>query len=176
MSKEKALEFFIAWFAKPIQSLDIDGGFVAFMVTLALYERLIHAKLQIKGKDTKSNFFDYMATDLGLTLDERRDFWDMFRHGMLHRGMPKIDKEKQKTTTGYIFQSDFSAYPEFKMYYGQPIICIDPTKFAARILDEFIQSPELILLADLFPFPTVGPIDLNELKTRDSNLDSDETG
>ena len=175
MDQDTALHLFNSWFVKPIKSSDIDGGFVAFMVMLALYERLIHAKLEIQGTDTGANFKKYMETDLRLTADERKDFWDMFRHGLLHRGMPKVDRKEQKTTTGYIFRSDFSAFPEFRMYYDQPIICIEPAKFAARILDEFVQNPELILRADLFPLASVGPINMNALEKRDVDMRPGQT-
>jgi hypothetical protein len=154
----KALELFDAWFVKPIKSMDVNGGFIAFMVALALYERLIVARLKLAEQSSdEESVKEKMAEDLKLDPQQRTIFWDMFRNGLLHQGMPKVGK------TGYLFRSDFSDFPEFKEYDGKPVICIDPQKFAIRVLNEFTQSPELILASESFPLASVSEIELDKL-------------
>lgn len=158
MEQSKALELFNGWFVEPIEKMNINGGFVAFMVTLALYERLIIAKLKLQGQKTdEESIKKKMADDLGLTDGQQSVFWDMFRNGLLHQGMSKIGK------TGYLFHTDFSATPEFKNYKEQAYICIDPSKFAFRVLSEFVDNPELILASESYPLASVSEIDLNQL-------------
>lgn len=161
MDQSKALELFNVWFVKPIKSMNADGGFIAFMVALALYERLTIAKLKSRGESTdEESVKEKMAEDLGLSDHQRTVFWDMFRNGLLHQGMPKIGK------TGYLFHSNFSALPEFKDYNGTPVICIDPSKFANKVLDEFINTPELLLTSESFPLASVSEIELDKLINR----------
>jgi hypothetical protein len=160
MEQDRALELFNVWFVKPIKSMDIDGGFVAFMVALALYERLIIAKLKLAGQHIdEESVHRKMAEDLNLTDFQRRVFWRMFRNGLLHQGMPEIGK------TQYLFHSSFSAFPQFKKHIdsGKTVICIDPSKFADRVLNEFVTSPELILASESFPLASVSEIELDKL-------------
>jgi hypothetical protein len=161
MNDLDALEKFQMWYFEPIEKLyDLPngrGGFIAFIVGITLYERLIVARIKherkglseeiIEEKDIKSA----MQKDLGLTSHELSIFWDLFRNGLLHQAMPKKGK------TAYKFNHTFSGYPKFLDKDGGKCICIDPWKFAFRIIDEFKQNPHLISESESFPLPEIIP-------------------
>jgi hypothetical protein len=147
---------FKMWFVEPIEELkklpDGAGGIVALIVGLALYQRLIHAKLKLSGEKTDEGAVkSYICIDLHITDYERKIFWDTFRIGLMHQAMPK------KGDTGYLFHNSLSAFPEFREINGQKIICIDPWKFTDRVMNEFLQKPELIYASDSFPLPDILP-------------------
>jgi hypothetical protein len=159
MEEAKALELFKAWFVRPLEVLDINGGFIAFMVALALFERMVIAKLKLTGiPANKQTIKRKMSEELGLTEDEQSVFWNMFRDGLLHEGMPKVGR------TGFIFHSTFSERPEFGEYDGKPVICIDPWKFTDRILREYESNPRLITASDSFPLALVDEIQVEKLR------------
>lgn len=158
-NENRAIELFKAWFVKPISTMDIDGGFVAFIVALALYERLIDAKLKLKNKprDDKSKR-DCMSQDLQLSDEQRQIFWDMFRIGLLHQAMPKAG------ATGFILDRSFTEQPKLKyLANGRPVFCIDPLKFYDRVIKEFLNNPHLITASESFPLAQVGEIQFDQL-------------
>ena len=162
MEEGKATEYFHLWFVEPIKKLkelpDGAGGFVAFMVGLALYERLIVAKLKLENRQIDDDAVQQvMADDLGLTDPQRRIFWDMLRNGLLHQAMPKVGK------TGCMFHHTFSGNPEFKSLNDTPVICIDPWKFTDRVLQEFLSSPSLIIASESYPLASIAPIPFEKL-------------
>lgn len=163
MEEEKAVENFRLWFVEPIEKLkelpDGAGGFIAFMVGLALYERLIIAKLKLDNHPTDDAAVQKaMTDDLRLTDLQRRIFWDMLRNGLLHQAMPKIGK------TNCIFHHIFSGYPEFRTLDSSPVICIDPWKFTDRVIKEFLSDTSLISASDSYPLAHIAPIPFERLK------------
>lgn len=161
MEIEEALAYFEMWFVQPVEKLkelpNGAGGFVAFMVGLALYERLISAKLKFKNlSSNEETFKKAMAEDLRLSDKDRSIFWDMLRNGLLHQGMPKIGR------TGCFFHHSFSEYPEFTQINGKPVICIDPWKFTDRVIKEFLVNPSLINSSESFPLAYISPIPFNK--------------
>jgi len=97
MSEQEALDKFRLWYIGPIEKLkelpNGAGGFVAFMVGIALYERLIVARLKLKDQKADDDALqETIKGDLRLTDQERRIFWDMFRNGLFHQAMPKLGK------------------------------------------------------------------------------------
>jgi len=155
-------EKFDGWFVKPIKLLrdelpEGDGGFVAFIATLALYERLIIARLKISNLPTdETSIKQEMSRDLRLTDGQRQIFWDMFRNGLLHQAMPKAGK------TNYLFSAQYSGYPEFKTANGYTFICMDPWKFIDRVLQEYCANPRLIVESNSFPLASVKAIKFDE--------------
>lgn len=163
MDDEKSVSRFRLWFVEPIEKLkelpDGAGGFIAFMVGLALYERLIVAKLKVDNYPMDDQTIQHaIADDLKLSDTQRRIFWDMLRNGLLHQAMPKVGK------TGCIFHHTFSEYPEFKSLNGASVICIDPWKFTNRVLDEFLSSPILISASESYPIALIAPIPFEKLE------------
>jgi hypothetical protein len=163
VEEEKALGYFRLWFVEPIEKLKElpsgAGGFIAFMVGLALYERLIVAKLKVENNSTAELFVQQaMADDLKLTNQQQRIFWDMLRNGLLHQAMPKAGK------TCCFFHHTFTGYPEFKMQNEALIICIDPWKFTDRVLGDFISNPSLIIASGSYPLASIVPIPFEKLR------------
>jgi len=146
---------FMVWFAEPIEKLkelrDGSGAFAAFIVGLAWYQRLILARLDLKGASTgEDSQKDEIARDLKLSDGERSIFWRIFRTGLLHGAMPLAGK------TNFIFHHSYSGYPEFKKVSdGASVICINPWKFADRVVQEFLSNPNLITASDSFPLANV---------------------
>jgi len=162
MSEQEALDKFRLWYIGPIEKLkelpNGAGGFVAFMVGIALYERLIVAWLKLKEQKADDDAIQKtIKDDLRLTDQERRIFWDMFRNGLFHQAMPKLGK------TGYCFNHTFTCYPEFKVLDGHAVICIDPWKFTDRVIKEFLSDPKLIIESVSYPLPSILPIPFDKL-------------
>ena len=158
MHEQEAIENFLIWFVEPINKLkelpNGAGGFVAFMVGLSLYERLLKARLSLSDKKADVKEFQRaMQADLHLNEQQRSFFWDFFRNGLLHQAMPKLGK------TNYCFHHTFSGIPEFTNINGQPSICIDPWKFTDRVLNEFLENPILIIRTNSYPFASIQPFE-----------------
>lgn len=157
MDETTAANLFKRWYVEPVEILktlpDGNGGFAAFVVGIALYERLIKARLKLQHQPTDDDTVRReIAQDLRLPDGERSIFWDMFRNGMMHQAMPKSGK------TDWAFHHSFSGYPEFKTINGQSVICINPWKFTDRVLQEFMSKPELIIASNSFPLGTIAPL------------------
>ncbi len=161
MTEEEAVQLFIKWYVEPIEKLkDLPngaGGWVAFMVALALYYRLITARLKSRGESNGKddiNVKTEMAKDLGLTLANLRKFWDMFRNGLLHKAMPKV--KSRAGQTHYRLDGSYSGSPQFiEEEDGVWVVCIDPWKFADRVLREFLSTPKLITVSDSCPLANI---------------------
>lgn len=165
MTEKEALVLFDRWFEQAVRKLDElpngDGGFAAFMVGLALYERLIVAEQKLAKRDSSPEAVNAaMAADLGLTGREQAIFWSVFRAGLLHQGMP------QAGNTSWLFRHTFAATPTFGEYDGQPVVCIDPWKFTRRVLRRFHESPSKIIASESFPLGSVFPLDESKLKLK----------
>ena len=148
---EDAVGLFNRWFVKPIDILkrlpNGDGGFAAFMIALPLYERYIAAKLKIENKPAEDdNVRSEIAHDLCLDSKQSSIFWSVFRTGFMHQEMPKDGK------THWATSSDFKAIPEFKIINGENYVCIDPWKFADRVISKFTSDPRLITASESFPW------------------------
>jgi len=115
-----------------------------------LYERLIYSKLKLSNNEVRpEQMYSAMNDDLQLTDHQRKIFWDIFRNGLLHKAMPKSGN------TGYVFRDDFSGYPKFVDDSGQELILINPWKFTDRVINEFLENPNLILIAKEYPLPII---------------------
>lgn len=160
---EEAIRRFNEWYVEPINKLKElpagNGGFAAFIVALALYERLIAARLKLRNQpDDDTNLIKReMAADLHITLGQQHVFWRVFRIGLLHGAMPEIGK------TQYWLDERFSEYPEFGTLDGVPFICINTWKFADRVLQEFLADPTLITASNSFPLASVLPMPIERL-------------
>jgi hypothetical protein len=148
------IERFTRWYRNPITKLkelpNGDGGFAAFIIALPLYERYIVSKLKLEGKETNQDSIKTeISADLNLTDDQRKIFWEMFRNGFLHGAMPKDGR------TQWLTSAEFTAYPEFKTIEDRNYVCIDPWKFADRILDEYYNNTDLITASESFPLASI---------------------
>ena len=120
------------------------------MIALPLYERYIIAKLKLDGKSAnKETISEEMSTDLQISAEEQNVFWDLFRNGFAHQAMPKAGK------TDWLTSSEFTEFPEFRNTKGNNYICIDPWKFADRVLNMFMEDQRTITASDSFPLASI---------------------
>lgn len=149
-----ASELFERWFGRSIEKLrelpNGDGAFAALMIAIPLYERFIIASLKGSGSPTKeADIQKAVGDDLGLDDGQRRVFWEMFRNGFMHQAMAKDGKTK------WMVSSEFGELPEFKTIGGVAYICLNPWKFADRVLRKFRSDPKLITASESFPLATI---------------------
>lgn len=147
-------ERFNGWYVRPIEKLkelpEGDGAFAALMITFPLYERLIKARLKLAGKPTgDEDVTAAVGEDLGLDGRDRRIFWSAFRIGFLHQAMGKAGP------TPWIVSGGCGAVPEFREINEILCICIDPWKFADRVLGAFLAVSGLITASESFPLAGV---------------------
>lgn len=157
MSQKEAVDKFTKWYVLAIEKLKEmpggNGGFAAFIIGLALYERLIVARLKAKGiKSSPHNRTKEVSSDLGLNDEETGIFWDVFRNGFLHQAMPKPN---QKDKISYALHHNFDGIPKFKDYQDQKVVCINPWKFVDTVINSFLEHPELINSSLSYPFPVI---------------------
>ena len=93
-----------------------------------------------------------IGKDLNLDDSQRRAFGQMFRNGFLHQGMVMAGR------TQWVVSDRFGSIPEFRFLNGVQCVCVDPWKFARRVLDSFINDPRLISASESFPLASVFPI------------------
>lgn len=156
------VERFNGWFVRSIDKLkelpEGDGAFAAMLIALPLYERFIVAKLKLGGEPIgQDEIAREIGADLGLAEGERRAFWAMFRTGFMHQAMVQTGK------TVWLVSHRFGALPEFRTYGGRSCLCVDPWKFADRVLATFLQDPRLITASESFPLADVFAVDATEL-------------
>lgn len=150
-------ERFNGWFVRAVDKLRElpggDGAFAAMMIVLPLYERYIIAKLKLSGGQTgEQDITREIGADLGLDEGQWRTFWEMFRNGFMHQGMVKAGQ------TQWVVSDRFGAVPEFRTLNGQKCVCIDPWKFADRVLGAFVLDSRLIIASESFPLAEVFPL------------------
>jgi hypothetical protein len=155
------MERFDGWFVNPIEKLkelpEGDGGFLALSAALFLCERYYRALTEtLYGKRDDETFKIEAAKDLGLSLDDFKLFWVVYRHGIQHQGTPKkyVDKNKMK----YIWQiaDEFNAIPEiYKINAYKREIRLNVWKFADLIINKFKTNPEVFQKAVSNTFPEV---------------------
>ena len=147
-------ERFSAWYVRAIEKLkelpEGDGAFAALMIAIPLYERCITAQLKLADKPTAAeDIRRAIREDLKLDEGQRKVFWDMFRVGFVHHGMPKTGK------TQWLVSDQFVALPEFRTLGEGSCVCFDPWKFAERVLNTFMREPRLIVASESFPLANV---------------------
>jgi hypothetical protein len=155
------MERFDGWFIEPIEKLkelpEGDGGFLALSAALFLCERYYRALTEtLYGKRDDETFKIEAAKDLGLSLDDFKLFWVVYRNGIQHQGTPKkyVDKNKMK----YIWQiaDEFNAIPEiYKINAYKREIRLNVWKFADLIINKFKTNPEVFQKAVSNTFPEV---------------------
>ncbi len=163
-------ERFNGWFVEPIEKLkevpDGNGGFLALSAALFLCERYYRALTDtLDGKRDDETFKIAAAKDFGLSLDDFKCFWIVYRNGIQHQGTPKkyIDK-KNKIKYFFCTSEAFNELPEiFKINAYKREIRLNHWKFADFIINKYKTNPEVLLKAVSGTFPRVKEIkDVNE--------------
>jgi hypothetical protein len=156
-------ERFEGWFARPIEKLrelpEGDGGFLALSAALFLCERYYRTKTKThEGQEDNESFKKTAANDLGLSLEDFKVFWNVYRLGIQHQGMPrKFTDKRTKVTYRWRIDGRFSAIPEIrKIDECTSEIRLDPWKFAERIIEKFRSEPNVLKDANIHAFGEVG--------------------
>ena len=96
-------ELIDVWFIDPLRRMDGHQAFVCLSNCLFLYEKYLKMTDQIgqNVKFTKGHkVFNQMGKDFGITADDAYEFWECWRNGLAHHGMPKISEKYQWGMTG----------------------------------------------------------------------------
>jgi hypothetical protein len=155
------MERFDGWFVKPIEKLkelpEGDGGFLALSAALFLCERYYRALTDtLHGKRDDETFKIEAAKDLGISLDDFKCFWMVYRNGIQHQGTPQkyFDKNRVKYTSQ--ISDEFNAIPEIhKINAYKRAIRLNVWKFADFIIAKFKTNPEVFEKAIARTFPEV---------------------
>jgi len=155
------MERFEGWFVSPIEKLkelpEGDGGFLALSAALFLCERYYRAKTNTHEKKKSPLFMKAAAQDMGLSLIDFNRFWQVYRNGMLHQGMPKryIDPSSNITFRAHT-DARFTSIPTFvRISRNTREIRLDPWKFAELIISKFKNNPLLLKKAVSHAFAEV---------------------
>src|SRR5687767_6751490 len=83
------------WYIDPLMKMQGSTGFLVIMVLLPLYEMHLKVNGHIGNREDFSQghrVFKVIGKHLGISLDEAYYFWQCFRNGLLHTGIPKVSK------------------------------------------------------------------------------------
>lgn len=126
--KESKTEKIEKWFFKPLENFREHEGFIILMVCIPLYEKYLRMKGFIKEDENFSEgheVFKQIGKDLGLSSQFAYNFWQKFRNGLCHRGMPKCDGIK------YEMVRDSEKIASFDNH--KSLLRINPFKFRDKI-------------------------------------------
>lgn len=148
---------FIKWFVRPYNQLKRirhgDGGFVILSIGLSLCERYFRIKANCITKDSlPDRFYKVAARKFKCSTETFEIFWNVYRHGIMHRGQPQkwikvwnTQKTKKiKMKTGWLFNDGFGFKPTECRNGENLTICINPHKFTSFVLKLFLDKPELL--------------------------------
>jgi len=155
------MERFDGWFVKPIEKLkelpEGDGGFLALSAALFLCERYYRALTRTHhGRGEDEAFKIAAAKDFGLTLDEFKCFWMVYRNGVQHQGIPRKYIDANKVEYVWHIADDFGAIPEFyKINAYRYEIRLNVWKFADMIIHKLKSNPTVFKVATSHTFAEV---------------------
>ncbi|MGP8153100.1 MAG: hypothetical protein ACLQBQ_02990 [Smithella sp.] len=159
------MDRFNGWFVEPIYKLkelpEGDGGFLAMSAALFLCERYYRALTDsLSGTRDDEIFKIAAAKDFGISLDDFKYFWIVYRNGIQHQGTPQkyIDK---KNKIKYFFRTSeaFNGIPEiYKINAYKREIRLDVWKFADLIINKYKTNSEAFRKAVSDAFPEVKEI------------------
>ena len=148
---------FIKWYVRPFNRLkrikNGDGAFIILSMGVSLCERYFRIKSNcITAKSLPPKFYVAAAKSYGCAADEFEMFWNVYRHGLQHRGQPQkwIDwwdagrTRKVKTRIGWSIDASYEACPKIKRQNSKSIFCVNPHKFTEHILKKFLVDPKVL--------------------------------
>lgn len=142
-------ERFQRWYVTPLETLATlnngDGGIVVLVVSMLLYERYVNAKLGLKEDADLHIIKRELVIDLqnecscALSEEQARQFWKMYRHGLLHGGMPK-----KKPTLMACLTHEIDVPIVFDKCNGKDAIVVEPWRFMRFVLGLWEKRPDLL--------------------------------
>jgi hypothetical protein len=146
---------FSRWFVEPINALkkipNDDGALLALAVSCFIYERYTDAVLQVSGhpSDEKSRVGQF-AKDFQVSTNLANTFWDVIRHGLLHKAMPK-QLNRGKKVTDYNISTSYSNH--IGLVDGE--LRIQPWLFVDKVLALWKKRITLLDKNKSFPMATI---------------------
>jgi hypothetical protein len=123
-----------------------DGGLVALLTALMLYEWYLTAKYrpnsELRIVDVENHLSQDLANDCNCTItsDQARAFWHMYRHGLLYAGMPKQNNELPAALlTGDV---SFPIVP--RVYNEKEFLIVNPWQFMEFVFRTWDRHLELL--------------------------------
>jgi len=124
---------FLVLYAEPFRVLDESGeghgAFVVLNIGLFLCERYFRSKSDSLEAWREEKFLAAAAEHFGVEYDLFREFWAVYRHGMLYRGIPQASD-----AYGWGMSDAYSSRPTKESVGGKSIIGLDPWKFAEEMI------------------------------------------
>jgi hypothetical protein len=124
---------FLLWFAEPYRVLDENGkghgAFVALSIGLHLCERYFRFKSGTTEIWSQDGFLREAAKHYKTDCAFFKEFWNVYRHGMLHQGTPQSDD-----AYGWDINEDYPPTPTRAFENGKKIICLNPWKFTEEMI------------------------------------------
>ena len=158
------------WFDQPLNVIehggqipDGNGAIIALMAVFPLYERYLNS---IRASQPKAQYWQCLSDDTGLNdLKKAEMFWNVFRDGLLHRGMPfdcsRKARDKRLTLPKVSLDGSHSSLPVYRVSVkGEQVICFNPWGFVQHVLNKYRTDPELLNRdgdAPLLVLSLVGP-------------------
>lgn len=147
------------WFDQPLGVIehsglipDGNGAIIALMAIFPLYERYLNDAF--KRSTLGLTFVQFRARDLGLPEDPTTDadqFWNIFRDGLLHSGMPFEDSKSARKYSWILpkislrKEPGYEALPKYKLTKsGERVICLDPWGFVDFVLSKYRNDPGIL--------------------------------
>jgi hypothetical protein len=151
---------FYNWYIQPLNVLrkipNGDGGFIALATSCFLYERYATAVvMETHGKASTDDKIQQLAIDFQIDLETAEAFWRMIRDGLLHQGMPIIDKQKNGILPSWGFHNDFERPIQRGKLNGVDALLIQPWLFTQRVIQLWQENLTLIDKARCFPWADV---------------------
>jgi len=146
--------WFTAVFAALRQLPDGDGALVALSTALYLYERYAAAKLDAGGhKADRASKLSQLAADFGISPDEAETFWNVFRNGLLHQGMP-VQLQGGAPLPKWLIAEGYSRTIELTTD-TPPVLRVEPWKFVQRVVELWHGDISLLSANKSFPLAEI---------------------
>lgn len=162
---------FIKWYVRPFNRLKGmrhgDAAFVILSMGIALCERYYRTKSGcITAENLNDKFHRVAARQFDCDLKIWKRFWNVYRHGMQHRGQPQrwiMESKgpglgKRKVRLGWMIDSSFDYRPSVYRSNGRMVICIDPAKFTRFVLTRFLRDPTALRKSLRHQFGSIMPM------------------
>ena len=128
---QSKIDKFNKWFFEPLSKCDAHGSFIILLVCLPLYEKYLRNKDFIGESENFTEghkVFRSIGKDIVVPEKVAFSFWQIFRNGLCHRGMPKqIDLIRYEL----VRNSDFIANYDDK----QKVLKVNAFKFRDLVLN-----------------------------------------
>ncbi len=153
---------FDRWFTRVFAALrqlpEGDGAIAALSIALYLYERYAVAKLEAGGRKADwAGKLLQLAADFGITSDEADAFWNVFRNGLLHQGMP-VQLQGRSRLPKWLIAEGYSRTIELTTD-TPPVLRVEPWKFVQRVIElwqgdiTLLSANKSFPLAEIYPTP-----------------------